>query len=225
MWSLQDAVLSPKSMCQCTGRGQHVLTGSVNVQNGVENRSHFSGMPLFLEHASFRLLLLKMVDGRGGGGGGIATWCSTVQFYSKQQAGSQPLWPGCHDNCEPLLLLPWLPLLSAEPWCRLPVPAGSACQWRAKQEPPPHTHTPQARAQLLLSALGVADSGPNSGTSAALSLSGTGVVEGVGAEEVLLVMLVVVVRSRYQYGQWKRHGHLHNKAINGVLNSSHTINI
>lgn len=47
---------------------------------------------------------------------------------------------------------------------------------------------------------GVADSGPNSGTSDALGHSGTGVVGGVGGgvEEVLVVVVVVVVRSRYQ---------------------------
>lgn len=49
---------------------------------------------------------------------------------------------------------------------------------------------------------GVADSGPNSGTSDALGHSGTGLVGevGGGVEEVLVVLLVVVVvvRSRYQ---------------------------
>lgn len=45
---------------------------------------------------------------------------------------------------------------------------------------------------------GVADSGPNSGTNDALGHSGTEVVGGVGeVEEVLVVVLVVVVRSRY----------------------------
>lgn len=48
----------------------------------------------------------------------------------------------------------------------------------------------------LLSATGVADSGPNSGGSGALGHSGTGVVGGVGGVEKVLV--VVVVRSRYQ---------------------------
>lgn len=46
---------------------------------------------------------------------------------------------------------------------------------------------------------GVADSGPNSGTSDALGHSGTGVVGevGGGVEKVLVVVVVVVVRSRY----------------------------
>lgn len=47
---------------------------------------------------------------------------------------------------------------------------------------------------------GVADSGPNSGTSDALRHSGTGVVGVGGVEEVLVVVVVVVVvvvRSRY----------------------------
>lgn len=55
-----------------------------------------------------------------------------------------------------------------------------------------------SQAQALLSAMGVADSGPNSGTSDALGHSGTGVVGvGGGVEEVLVVVVVVVVRSRY----------------------------
>lgn len=41
------------------------------------------------------------------------------------------------------------------------------------------------------------DSGPNSGTSDALGHSGTGVVGEVGGVEEVLVVVVVVVRSRY----------------------------
>lgn len=63
-----------------------------------------------------------------------------------------------------------------------PVPAGSA---RLRGD----------TVQALLCAMGVADSGPNSGASDALGHSGTGVVGGV--EEVLVVVVVVVVRSRY----------------------------
>ncbi len=72
-----------------------------------------------------------------------------------------------------------------------PVPAGLAHHWRATGG--------ALQAQALLSAIGVADSGPNSGTNDALGHSGTGVVGGVGGgvEEVLVVVVVVVVRSRY----------------------------
>lgn len=66
-----------------------------------------------------------------------------------------------------------------------PVPAGSA---RLRGD----------TVQALLCAMGVADSGPNSGASDALGLSGTGVVGVGGVEEVLVVVVVVVVvRSRY----------------------------
>lgn len=190
---------------------------------GLKIAHFFLGCPYFLEHATFKLLLLKMVDGREGGrGGGVATWCSTVQFIPNSKWAPNPCgqvamttvnccccYHGCH--C-----------------CRQSPDAGSQFLLAQRvnggqnRSPP---HTAGSGSAFTQVPWGVADSGPNSGTSAALSLSGTGVVEGVGAEEVLLVMLVVVVRSRYQYGQWKRHGHLHNKAINGVLNSSHTINI
>lgn len=137
------AVVSPKSILQCTSRGQHALKGCLNVQNWSWKRpTSFLGWIYF-----WTVKLSDCVPPQDGGyeeeeGGGVATWCITVQFHSKQQVGSQPLWPGCHDNCELLLLLPWLPLLSAEPWCKLPVPAGSACQWRAKTGAP----TLQARA-------------------------------------------------------------------------------
>lgn len=75
---------------------------------------------------------------------------------------------------------------------RAPVPAGSACRWRATGE----------ALRALLSAMAVADSGPNSGTSGALEHSGTGVEGGVGGVEevlvlVVVVVVVVVVRSRY----------------------------
>lgn len=38
-------------------------------------------------------------------------------------------------------------------------------------------------------------------------------------------LLGTVVVCRYHYGQWKRHEHLYNKAINGVLNISHSKSI
>lgn len=49
----------------------------------------------------------------------------------------------------------------------------------------------------------------DSGTAETLGHSGAG--DGGGREEVVAV-------CRYQYEQWKRGGHLHNKAINGILN-------
>lgn len=52
--------------------------------------------------------------------------------------------------------------------------------------------------------------GPSSGTAQALGHSGAGDGGGRGEE--------VVAVCRYQYEQWKRGGHLHNKAINGILN-------
>lgn len=52
--------------------------------------------------------------------------------------------------------------------------------------------------------------GPSSGTAEALGHSGAGDGGGRGEE--------VVAVCRYQYEQWKRGGHLHNKAINGILN-------
>lgn len=51
--------------------------------------------------------------------------------------------------------------------------------------------------------------GLSSGTAVTLGHSGAG--DGGGREEVVAV-------CRYQYEQWKRGGHLHNKAINGILN-------
>lgn len=52
--------------------------------------------------------------------------------------------------------------------------------------------------------------GPSSGTAETLGHSGAGDGGGRGEE--------VVAVCRYQYEQWKRGGHLHNKAINGILN-------
>lgn len=52
--------------------------------------------------------------------------------------------------------------------------------------------------------------GPSSGTAEMLGHSGAGDGGGRGEE--------VVAVCRYQYEQWKRGGHLHNKAINGILN-------
>lgn len=111
----------------------------------VGNCPRFSWDVLIFELRNFQIVfLLKMVDVRRRRG-----VCALQFSFIQQQVGSQPLWPGCHDNYELLLLLPWLPLLSAEPQCKLPVPAGSARQWRAKTEAPPHTHTRQARAQAF----------------------------------------------------------------------------
>lgn len=74
---------------------------------------------------------------------------------------------------------------------RSPVLAGLARHWRATGGGLAGSGFTQCH--------GVADSGPNSGTSDALGHSGTGVVGGVGGgvEEVLVVVVVVVVRSRY----------------------------
>lgn len=52
--------------------------------------------------------------------------------------------------------------------------------------------------------------GPSSGTAETLGHSGAGDGGGRGEE--------VVAVCRYQYEQWKRGGHLYNKAINGILN-------
>lgn len=116
--------------------------------------------------------------------------CSTVQSGSDQQAGFQPLRLGFHDNCV-LLQLPWLPLLSVAVCMQAPVPAGSARHWRGNKGGLAGSGFTQCH--------GVADSGPNSGTSDALGHSGTGVVGevGGGVEEVLVLVVVVVVRSRY----------------------------
>lgn len=119
--------------------------------------------------------------------------CSAVQS-SPVQISKQPTNPlrlGYHDNCV-LLQLPWrLLLLSGGGLTQAPVPAGSACHWRTMGEASLGSGFTQCH--------GVADSGPNSGTSDALGHSGTGVVGvGGGVEEVLVVVVVVVVvRSRY----------------------------
>lgn len=116
------------------------------------------------------------------------TQCSTVQSGSDQRAGFQPLWLGYHDNCV-LLQLPWLPRWWSDA-------SSSSCWLSVSLE----GYTGGLAGSGFTQCHGVADSGPNSGTSDALGHSGTEVVGGVGGgvEEVLVVLVVVVVRSRYQ---------------------------
>lgn len=118
--------------------------------------------------------------------------CSAVQSGSDRRAGFQPLRLGYHGNCV-LLQLPWLPLLSAVVWCEL--------QFLLAQHITGGLQGGGLAGSGFTQCHGVADSGPNSGTSDALGHSGTGVVGvGGGVEEVLVVVVVVVVvvvRSRY----------------------------
>lgn len=95
-----------------------------------------------------------------------------------------------------LLQLPWLPLLSVV----VVVVVGCKLQFLLAQRVTGRLQGGGLAGSGFTQCHGVADSGPNSGTSDALGHSGTGVVGGVGGgvEEVLvLVVVVVVVRSRY----------------------------
>lgn len=97
-----------------------------------------------------------------------------VQFSPNKAMPISIARAGFHDNCV-LRQLPWLPLLLLlEVCCELPF-------------------------LLVQRFTRQADSGPNSGTSAALGLSETGLVGGVGrgVEEVIVLVVVEVVRSRY----------------------------
>ena len=176
-------VLSPKSLLHCTSRGQCVIRSSIK-QNWRWRLPSFPELHALWMKLAFCFSWRWTVGEAGrrveGTGENLDISPLNPSFInSTQYMLVQPLWLGYHGNQMAAITM------AAAVFGGGTVPAWM-CHRRAKQEP----FQTQAH-----SCHGVPDSGPNSGTSDALSHSGTGVVGVGGVEEMLLV---VVVRSRYQ---------------------------